>query len=127
MTVWPLDAGREFLTASTTPGIPAIPAIPAGTAGPHRSLAYGHQNDLAPQGGMELTAFHSKLPTYAAWPNLVWQTVSASGIKGVTYRSYREDGRQAISGENKCWKARDFGTVTCCPDRCTDDGARIPS
>ena len=48
---------------------------------------------------MELAALHAEIPTYAAWPNLAWQAVSASGITGMTYSNYRADGSQTECAE----------------------------
>lgn len=45
-------------------------------------------------GDVLLSELHTKLPTYAAFPNLVWQAVSASDIAGRTYSNYHPDGRQ---------------------------------
>ena len=41
-----------------------------------------------------LSTLHKKLPTYAAFPNLIWQAVGASDIAGRCYSNYDAEGRQ---------------------------------
>jgi hypothetical protein len=41
-----------------------------------------------------LSALHKKLPTYAAFPNLVWQALGSSDLTGHIYSNYDKDGRQ---------------------------------
>lgn len=41
-----------------------------------------------------LSALHQKLPTYAAFPNLVWQAHGQSDIAGHCYSNYDVEGRQ---------------------------------
>ena len=43
-----------------------------------------------------VSALHGKIPTYAAFPNLVWQAESWSDIAGRSYSNYGPDGRQRI-------------------------------
>jgi len=47
----------------------------------------------------ELAALHSKLPVYACFPNLAWQGVGFSSIRGVVVQNYREDGSQMTFSE----------------------------
>ena len=41
-----------------------------------------------------LSTLHKKLPTYAAFPNLIWQAVGSSDLTGHTYSNYDKEGRQ---------------------------------
>lgn len=41
-----------------------------------------------------LSLLHAKLPTYAAFPNLVWQALGQSDIAGHCYSNYDAEGRQ---------------------------------
>lgn len=41
-----------------------------------------------------LSALHEELPTYAAFPNLVWQAQGQSDIAGYCYSNYDPNGRQ---------------------------------
>jgi hypothetical protein len=41
-----------------------------------------------------LAELHKKLPTYAAFPNLIWQALCASDLTGHTYSNYDAEGRQ---------------------------------
>ncbi len=61
---------------------------------------------------MELAALHSEIPTYAAWPNLAWQAVSASGITGTTYSNYHADGSQTVSEEILAGLDEEMGAVS---------------
>ena len=45
-------------------------------------------------GDVLLSTLHKKLPTYAAFPNLIWQAVGASDIAGRCYSNYDAEGRQ---------------------------------
>ena len=41
-----------------------------------------------------LSKLHAKLPTYAAFPNLIWQAHGQSDIAGHIYSNYDAEGRQ---------------------------------
>jgi Core-2/I-Branching enzyme len=41
-----------------------------------------------------LALLHKEIPTYACYPNLAWQDVSGSDLKGEKYSNYTKDGRQ---------------------------------
>ena len=45
-------------------------------------------------GDVLLSTLHKNLPTYAAFPNLIWQAVGLSDIAGRCYSNYDADGRQ---------------------------------
>ena len=47
----------------------------------------------------ELAALHATLPVYACYPNLAWQAVGFSSIRGVVVQNYREDGSQMTFNE----------------------------
>lgn len=44
-----------------------------------------------------LANLHGEIPTYACYPNLVWQEVSSSDLMGGTYSNYTPDGEQISS------------------------------
>lgn len=47
-----------------------------------------------------LADLHGEIPTYACYPNLAWQAVSASDLTGGTYSNYTESGeQQSAAGE----------------------------
>ena len=45
---------------------------------------------------VSVSELHKAIPTYAAYPNLVWQAESWSDIAGRTYSNYTADGRQRL-------------------------------
>jgi hypothetical protein len=50
-------------------------------------------------GDVLLSTLHKRLPTYAAFPNLIWQAFGASDIAGRTYSNYDAQGRQTPCAE----------------------------
>ena len=46
-----------------------------------------------------LASLHDKLPTYAAFPNLIWQAHGESDIAGYCYSNYDVEGRQKYCPE----------------------------
>lgn len=68
---------------------------------------------------VQLAALHTRIPTYAAWPNLAWQAVSTSGITGITYSNYREDGRQVMHEEVVTGLDEEMAEFSGCPGEAT--------
>ena len=59
-----------------------------------RKVMRGRSSDRELFGDVLLSTLHKKLPTYAAFPNLIWQAVGQSDIAGRCYSNYDADGWQ---------------------------------
>lgn len=62
-----------------------------------RRIMRGHRRGRGPAeqfNDVLLSSLHKKLPTYAAFPNLIWQALGSSDLTGHTYSNYDTDGRQ---------------------------------
>ena len=72
-------------------------AFRASAYGEVRKIMRGHRRG---RGAAEqfndvlLSKLHKKLPTYAAFPNLIWQALGSSDLTGHTYSNYDAEGRQ---------------------------------
>jgi GR25 family glycosyltransferase involved in LPS biosynthesis len=56
---------------------------------------HGKENPGVPAASDQFLALlHKTIPTYACFPNLVWQESSASDLLGVQYSNYNRDGQQ---------------------------------
>lgn len=59
-----------------------------------RKIMHGKHTAREQCNDVLLSSLHAKLPTYAAFPNLIWQALGESDIAGHCYSNYDVEGRQ---------------------------------
>ena len=55
----------------------------------------GPNDEFVPAADIILSRLHQKIPTYATFPNLIWQREDFSDIEGGEYQPYLENGEQS--------------------------------